>query len=83
MLVITQALKNKLGKRISGVVDDKSYNLNIFVSPEGKVKTITIVLNSVYQNDPTVKESFLFGWEKPANEFRVQQFNINSTKLIQ
>lgn len=83
MLVLVRAVKTRLGPRISAIVDEKSYNLNVMVSTDGQIKTVSIAFNAVYQNDPTVKEFFLFGWEKTTNDFRVQSFNVNSIKLVE
>lgn len=83
MVSMMETIKKKLGPRISAVLEDNTFNLNVNFGAGGTDKLVRFVMKPVYQNDPIVTESFVFAYDKKTKTYKVHSFNVNSTRFLQ
>lgn len=72
-------VKTSLGPMLSSELDEKSFSISSTVGTEGKIKIIRFSLRLIYQNDPNVRQNFVF--VKSSGEYKIQSWNVNSVRL--
>lgn len=80
MTEIVNMLKIKLGDRISAAMMDGTFQGKA-ASDNQPIPATEFTMGAIYQNDATVKEHFIFVFDSTAENYKIQNFKINSSKF--
>jgi hypothetical protein len=80
MAAINQAVKIKLGERISGALIEDTFTMRQTADQPPR-PAAEFNMAAIYENDATVKENFIFVFDPTSNSYKVHVFRIRSTKF--
>lgn len=76
----SESIRDRLGRRISGAMDDSSFT-PFDVDSHGIITKAKFYMIAIYQNDATVNETFGFVFDPKTADYKVEIFKIKSSKF--
>ena len=77
---LSESIRDKLGRRISGAMDDSTFT-PFDVDSHGITTKAKFNMIAIYQNDATVNETFGFAFDPKTADYKVEIFKIKSSRF--
>ncbi len=80
--MLADKIKSALGNRLSGTIVDESFNFKTVKDTKESKKVTSIEILSIYDNDLSVRESYMFEQTENSKEYKLSGFHVTSAKLF-